>query len=148
MSAAVPIVSEVSAPHPWRILRELAHVTLQWHEGGKMGRVNHASQTVSLRRGMSWEERRCSLLHELLHLENGPQPLGLKDKEEESVRRATARIMLPDIRAVGEALAWAHTPMEAAEELGVDLYVLRKRLRHLHPSELAYLERRLAAAEY
>ena len=56
--------------------------------------------------------------------------------------------MLPDIRAVAEAMAWAHTPMEAAEELGVDLYVLRKRLRHLHPSERGYLERRLADAEY
>ncbi|NYD39953.1 hypothetical protein [Nocardioides panaciterrulae] len=134
-------------PHPWRQLRELAHVTLQWHEGGKMGQVDHGTQTVSLRLGLTWEERRCTLLHELLHLDNGPQPFGLKAKEEETVRRQTAREMLPDIWQVGEALAWAHTPMEAAEELGVDLYVLRKRLRHLHPSELHYLERRLAQAE-
>lgn len=141
-------LSAMTLPHPWRRLRELAHVTLEWHEGGRMGVAHHGSQTVSLRRGMTYEERRCTLLHELLHLDNGPQPFGLKAKEEEAVRRETARVMLPDIRAVGEAIAWAHTPMEAAEELGVDLYVLRKRLRHLHPSERGYLERRLADAEY
>jgi hypothetical protein len=142
------MVSPVTLPHPWRRLRELAHVTLQWHEGGKMGRVDHGTQTVSLRLGMTYGERRCTLLHELLHLDNGPMPYGLRGKEEELVRRQTAREMLPDIRVVGEAMAWAHTPLEAAEELGVDIFVLRKRLRHLHPSERHYLERRLTQAEY
>lgn len=144
LSTPVLNLPSVSLPHPWRRLRDLAHVTLLWHDGGKMGAVSHAGQTVSLRLDLTWEERRCTLMHELLHLANGPQPYGLRGKEEESVRRATARIMLPDIRAIGEALAWAHTPEEAAEELGVDLYVLRKRIRHLHPSERGYLERRLA----
>lgn len=148
LSDPVFTLVEVSLPHPWRRLRELAHVELRWHEGGKMGRADHADQAVSLRLDMTYAERRCTLLHELLHLDNGPQPRGLKAKEEESVRRRTARIMLPDIRVVGEALAWAHTPMEAADELGVDFYVLRNRLRHLHPSERHYLERRLADAEY
>ena len=150
MSALTPtvtIVTPVQMPHPWRRLRELADVTLRWHQGGPMGWTHHASQTISLREGMTYEERRCSIQHELLHIGNGPQPLGLAGKEEESVRRETARIMLPNVRMVGEALAWSHTLEEAAYELDVDIYVLRKRLRHLHPAERAYLKQRLEYAE-
>jgi hypothetical protein len=43
----------------------------------------------------------------------------------------------------GEALAWAQDEHEAAEELGVDVGVLRDRLRWPHPSERHYLTRRL-----
>ncbi|TCJ23053.1 hypothetical protein [Nocardioides jejuensis] len=129
--------------NPWRRLRELAHVTLLWHDGGSMGHTSHRFQAISLRRGMTWAERRCTVQHELLHLERGWQPLGLRAKDEELVRRETSRLMLPSIETVGEAIAWSHSIEEAADELGVDVYVLRKRLRHLHPAERHYLSRRL-----
>ncbi|WP_091125510.1 hypothetical protein [Nocardioides terrae] len=128
---------------PWRRLQEQPHVRLVSHEGGAMGWADHVRQTVSLRAGMTWAERRCTLLHELLHLDRGPQPPGLRAKDEEAVRRQTARELLPDVRAIGEALAWAPCLSEAAEELGVDVFVLRKRLRHLGTSERSYLSRRL-----
>lgn len=140
LSGVAPSVREVI--NPWRLLRDLAHIELRWHEGGPMGRTFHAEQVISLRRGMTWEERRCTVQHELLHVERGPQPRGLRAKDEETVRRETARLMLPDVKVVAEALAWAHNLDEAAEELGVDTYVLRKRLRHLHPAERAWLHRR------
>jgi len=114
------------------------------HDGGRMGRALHGIGAITVRNDLSWASFCCTVLHEALHLLNGPQPRGLKAHEEEWVRRQTAREMLPDIRHLGEVLAWASNPMEAADELGVDIYVLRKRIRHLHPAERGYLERRLA----
>lgn len=143
MSAVTPTVTPVPLPHPWRRLRELAHVTLAWHEGGPMGLTTHSTATVSLRRGLTWEERRCTLQHELIHIEDGPVPVGLREKDEERVRRATALRMIPDIRPVGDAIAWAHSEHEAAEELGVDVDVLEYRLRHMSPMERAWLRHRL-----
>ena len=129
--------------HPWRMLRNAEHVLLDWHDGGPMGRAIFATDTISLRRGLTWAERRCTVIHELLHLSRGPVSECRGPAEEEAVRRETARIMLPDVRALGEAIAWAHDEHEAADELGVDVDVLRYRLRHLHPAERGYLRDRL-----
>ena len=146
MSAVVPTVSPMTV-HPWRALRECVRVSLEWHATGPMGWARHSTQTVSLRRDLTWEQRRCTLQHELIHLERGPVPRGWVDQEEERVRRETARRMIPDVRSLGEACAWALTEHEAADELGVDVQVLRYRLRHLHPAERGYLKRRLAARD-
>lgn len=133
--------------NPWRVLRDLVHVELRWHDGGPMGRTTHSDQVISLRRGMTYEERRCTIAHECQHIENGAQPYGLKAKEEERVRRDTALLMIPDIRPVGDAIAWALSEEEAAQELGVDIYVLRYRLKHMSPMEKAWLLNRLEAAD-
>lgn len=148
LSAPAPTVSAVhvpeSWPHPWRRLREqFAHVTLTWHDGGPMGLTVHSTATVSLRRGLSWEQRRCTLDHELDHIDAGPVPRGLREKHEETVRRATALRMAPDIRRVGDALAWSLSEDEAAQELGVDVPVLRYRLKHMSPQERAWMAARL-----
>lgn len=146
MSALAPTFGAVKV-HPWRGLRLRERITLAWHDGGPMGWARHSTQTVSLRRDLNYAERRCTLEHELLHLERGPVPVGWVAQDEERVRRETARRMLPDIRVVGEALAWATCEDEAADELGVDRYVLRYRLRHLHPAERGYLHNRLAEVD-
>lgn len=143
MSAAAPSLGAV-IPHPWRKLRLRELVTLVRHDGGPMGWARHSTQTISLRNDLTYAERRCTLEHELLHLERGPAPLGWVEQDEERVRRETARRMLPDIREVGEALAWATCEEEAADELAVDVPTLRYRLRHLHPAERGYLRHRLA----
>lgn len=141
MSAVAPSVS--CMVHPWRLLRASEHVLLEWHDDGPMGRTNHATDTISLRRGMTWAQRRCTVLHELLHLERGPVPIADAAREEEAVRRETARRMLPDIKPVAEAIAWASCMEECADDLGVDVAVLRYRLAHLHPAERGYLRTRL-----
>lgn len=132
-------------PHPWRRLRALTHVTLLWHDGGPKGLTNYADQTISLRRGMTQAERRSTALHECLHIERGPVLTTMVGKEEQRVERETARILLDDIRAIGEALAWAQDLNEAAEELWVDVELLTTRLANLHPAERGYLRRRLEA---
>lgn len=58
--------------------------------------------------------------------------------------REAARLLLPDVLTIADALAWAHTIEEAAEELWVDVDTLRARLRCLHPVERGYLTRALA----
>lgn len=129
--------------HPWRRLRDLDHVTLLWHDGGPMGLTNFINQTISLRRGMTYEQRRCTVLHEVLHIERGPVLTTLAGREELRVRKETARLILPDVRELARALVWARTPEEAAWELAVDLGVLRDRLRHLHPAERGFVRRAL-----
>lgn len=129
--------------HPWRRLRDLAHVRLLWHDGGPKGVTNFAAQTISLRRGMTQAERRSTVLHECLHVERGPVLTTLAAREELRVEKETARLLLPDVHRVGDALAWAHDLREAADELWVDEQLLRCRLEHLHPAERGYLKRRL-----
>lgn len=134
--------------HPWRRLRALADVRLLWHDGGVMGLTDFDAGTISIRRGMTWAERRSTILHECLHWERGPVLDTFADQEEERVCRESARQLLPDMVAVGEALAWSSEELpEAADELGVDVDTLRYRLRHLHPAERHYLTRRLSELE-
>lgn len=134
--------------HPWRRLRALGdQVELLWHDGGLMGETDFDDGTISIRRGMTQAERRSTCMHEVLHVERGPVPMGLVDREEYRVRKESARLLLPNIKVVGEAIAWAYDLDEAAEELWVDVGTLRVRLDHLHPAERAYLKRRLEELE-
>ena len=146
-SAPAPTLPRVGGIHPWRRLRELAGWTLQWHhpdDDPDRGFTLHDERIISLRADLTWAERRCTVLHEVLHAERGDTLAGvLHEREELAVRRETARLLLPSVRPLGEALAWALSPEEAADELCVDLGVLSDRLRWLHPAERHYLSRRL-----
>lgn len=83
-------------------------------------------------------------MHEVLHAERGPVPVGLADREELRVCRIAAQELLPDVRVIADALAWAQWDLEAAaEELWVDEDTLWVRLRHMnHPAERAYMHNR------
>jgi hypothetical protein len=133
--------------HPWRRLRELAHITLLWHDGGPMGETDFEANTISLRRGMTWAERRTTVLHECLHVERGPVLQSMYGREELRVEKETARLLLPDVHEIGDALAWAYDLHEAADELRVDVDLLRTRLEHLHPAERGYLKNRIEGDE-
>lgn len=147
-SFTVAPVSISSWVHPWRRLRALAHVDLVWHDKidcDDYGVTDFEANTISIRRDLDQAGRRSTVLHECLHIERGPTIEGvLAEREELRVRREAARILLPDIRAIGEALAWARDTAEAAFELWVDEDTLLDRIDNLHPSELHYLRRRLA----
>jgi len=132
--------------NPWRRLRALADWTLHWHDpvdDGRMGITRFAPRTISLRSDLTWAQRRCTILHECLHAEHGPVLTTHYGRHELQVRRETARLLLPDVRAIGDALAWALSNEEAAYELHVDVGVLADRLRWLHPAERGYLTKRL-----
>lgn len=135
--------------HPWRRLRALSHIELLWHDGGPMGETDFEAKTISLRRGMTWEERRSTVLHECLHVERGPVPMGLARREELLVEKATARLLLPSVKAIGDAYAWSQgDDYGAAAELGVDVGILWTRMKYMtHPAERAYLAKRFDEGE-
>lgn len=147
MSAGIATVPGMTGGlNPWRRLRELVGWTLRRHDpavDSRMGVTRFAAREISLRADLNWEERRCTILHECLHAERGPVTNSLVAREELRVRRETALLLLPDVLAIGEAFAWAHTVSEAAEELRVDVGVLLDRVGVLTPAERAYLTERL-----
>lgn len=132
--------------HPWRDFRTLIEWTLIWADlPDMMGVTCWNTRTITLDRGLLQAERRCTIAHEIEHARRGPvldEPV-LAAKEEAAIDAAVARklIALDDL---GEAVAWAHNLVEAADELWVDVPTLQARLEHLHPSERHYLRRRLA----
>lgn len=132
--------------HPWRLFRSLTDWTLEWRElpFGVWGQTCFQTNTVTLTLGLTQAERRCTIQHEMEHIHRGPIPVGREAHEEQIVDRRTARILLPDVREVGDALAWSPNLFVAAQELWVDEFVLGERLRSLHPSERHFLWRRLA----
>lgn len=109
-----------------------------------MGETDFEASTISIRRNLTWEERRCTVLHECLHVERGPVLLSLAEREELRVQKETARLLLPSVKAIGDAFAWSQgDEAGAAHELGVDVDVLRTRMKYMtHPTERAYLARR------
>lgn len=146
MSEAASTVLDMH--HPWRGFRDLVDWTLQWRPlpPGRLGVTNFAAMTVTLdpHQNDSQAKRRCTIAHESEHARRGPVPRHLQAREEETIDRNVARQLI-DVRALGEALAWASDEHEAADELWVDVDILRARLRGLHPAERHYLTRRLAA---
>lgn len=111
-----------------------------------MGETDFEAGVISLRRGMTYEERRSTVLHECIHVERGPAPITFAEREELLVEKQTACELLPHVKAIAEAFAWAQGDIVgAAYELGVDVDVLRTRMKYMtHPAERAYLARRFA----
>ena len=81
--------------HPWRRLRDRPDWLLEWDmlPPGLMGSTCHRRRVITLDLRLSQAERRCTIAHELEHVERGPMPSDpiLAAREEESIERAVAR---------------------------------------------------------
>src|SRR5689334_17993855 len=121
--------------HPWGAFAKLIDWTLHFTHlpGDLLGVTDFNAKTVTLDSRLTQAERRCTIAHETEHIHRGPVPPGLYDREEGRVDRIACRRLLPDVKVIGEAMAWARDIEEAADELWVDEATLRTRLRHLHP---------------
>jgi hypothetical protein len=131
---------------PWCRFSELTEWTLRWAElpPGVMGTTCHATRTVTLALGMSQAERRCTIAHETEHIERGPVPPHEVQREELLIDRRVARLLVPSLPELVDALAWAGGHLEtAADALWVDEYLLQVRLGALTAPERAYTARRL-----
>lgn len=150
MTVSVGALTVADMFHPWRLLRSLENVTLAWHDHGPAGKTHFASQTVSLRRGMTQAERRAVLAHELQHVDRGPCQRLNVGKEELAVAKQAAYQLLPSVRAIADAYVANQGDLEAtADDLWVDVATLRIRLEHMtHPAERAYMKRRLEQEEW
>lgn len=99
---------------------------------------------IWLCRRLNQARRRCTLTHEIVHLERGPvptDPAGLA-REERTVSRLAARRLITT-EQLAAALSWTRDPHQLADELWVDLPTLRARMDALDPVEVADLEHRL-----
>jgi hypothetical protein len=134
---------------PWRRFGELTDWTLRWAElpPGVMGETCHRTRTVTLALGMSQAERRCTIAHETEHVLRGPVLPHESRHEELRIDRTIARLLVPDVHELVDALSWAGGHLEsAADALWVDDYLLQVRLTTLTDAERAYARRRLASA--
>lgn len=134
--------------HPWRVLRT------QHSDVDVSCRCRLPDRIMGLQRGrriwINWiltqVERRCTLTHELVHLERGPVPAEprARAREEKTVSELAARRLIP-IAALIDAYRWcpAGVPAELADELWVDIPTLRTRMASLDPFEVAELEHHL-----
>lgn len=108
---------------------------------GVWGLTDWSTKTVTLDKRLGQAQRRSAIAHETEHILRGPA-VGYREREELAVEKATARKLI-DIKDLGEALAWSQNLYEVADDLWVDSETVEVRLKHLHPSERAYLLRRL-----
>lgn len=97
--------------------------------------------TIVLDERLSNAEKRCALMHELVHraMEDDPDlPDHLDNVQERRCRETTARALV-DIFDLGEAMQWSEDPHELADHLVVDVETLNDRLSDLTADEAGYL---------
>lgn len=121
--------------HPWRDLRDREDVTVFWRDmpGGLLGATN--GRDIWMDRRQLQVERRCTLTHELVHLDLGHEEC--QDvKTEAMVRRITARRLITLDQLV-EVARWALSLEEAADAMWVTPEVLADFIHSLAPAERA-----------
>lgn len=135
--------------HPWRRMRDLGPSwRLEWSadlDDDTYGYTDFEEQKIVLREGMSFEERRSSITHEIEHVHRGPASRCDVVREELRVDRSSSRLLLCSVRDIADALVWHHGDYErVAADLWVDVWTLETRLGALWRREQEYLTRRLA----
>ena len=109
-------------------LAESMGVTLRRHNGGKKGWYDHATRTISTRRGMSIQQYRSVLAHELGHAVHGDTPTGNGHFDQRQERRADeyAAQLLITPADFETAAIWHHGHLPAiADELEVTKHLLK-----------------------
>lgn len=132
--------------HPWRALRLLPHITVEWSKSVARGRVD--GRTITLHPLLTQAERRSTLAHELVHLERGPAPPHLVAREELIVEEIASR-RLVDLDDLAGAIVWhdGHAHDSMADDLWVDRGILLARIRSLDDEERAYIDEIVARRE-
>lgn len=133
-------------PDPYEWLRTLPHITLLIARlpGTEKGRWYPETDTIVLDDRLTQVERRCTLMHELVHQLRGDDSVDddwFGRRQERGCDEITARLMIP-IEDLGEAQLWGRLPLDLAETLGVDIPTLITRVATLTPQERAYLKQR------
>jgi hypothetical protein len=98
-------------------------------------------QRIWLCRTLNQARRRCTLTHELIHIERGIIPTDARGqaREEKAVTVEAARRLIV-IDALVDALRETRDPHLLADALWVDMPTLRARMASLDPVETAQLE--------
>lgn len=132
---------------PWRHLRALHDIDLTFTDDDALlddadaryyATVDRILMDKRLERQV---ERRCVLVHEVGHAIRRDLPCGderLDERQEAAVEQWAARQLI-ELPALADALRWSDDREEVADELWVTPELLDVRIRHLHPSERAWL---------
>jgi hypothetical protein len=126
---------------PWRDLADNhphIRVVLVPMRGDLLGELREAGLVIALRSGTTAAQRRCTLTHELVHLERGIRECGpWQQREELAVHREAARRLIPMGALLRGVTVAAHSSGTGllADELGVDSDTLDVRLASLNRSE-------------
>lgn len=132
------------------VLAALPGVTIERERIADDGEYSHHGRRIFVRHGLRGPEWVVAVAHEAVHALRGDVPCcspELEARQEAIVNRDAARLLI-DIRDLAEAAAaLAGDPHAIADELGVTYEVVRLRVQHLHPSERAFLKRRLEHTE-
>lgn len=114
---------------------------------GYLGWWDPEARTIWLDRDLDQTERRCTLLHELVHARRGDVACAdpvLDARQEARVERECAQSLVPG-ESLAEAVRWSRDPHEVAEALGVDIDTLTVRLIRLSAAERARLDEVVSA---
>jgi hypothetical protein len=120
--------------HPWRRLRARPDVEVFWRalRGPRLGATDGA-EVIVLRPDLTQVQRRCTVAHELAHIELEHRD-GCTPAEETAARRLAARWLI-DLEHLLDAYRWAEELEEVADCLWVDVDTLRARLDGLNDHE-------------
>lgn len=135
---------------PWADVREnwpQVRVVIEPMTGDLLGEVREGGLLIALRAGTSSGQRRCTLTHELIHLERGILDCGpWLQREEVHVHTEVSRRLIPlaTLAAAIRALGGADDPAALAQWLEVDSETLAMRLSGLSAIERRTLRRSLA----
>ncbi len=135
--------------HPWRLLRDrhpdIDVLCTRDLTGDFLGEWR-STGGLELCSTLTQAERRCTLTHEIVHVERGPVPDDerLAQREEAIVDRITA-CRLIELDHLVDALAWNRWRVDAdtAGELWVDLPTLLIRVKNLTDDERRYIDAEL-----
>ena len=143
--------SSTAVPYdPWVDLRQNwphVKVVIERMTGDLLGEVRDDGKVIALRADTSAAQRRCTLTHELVHLERGILDCGPWLQREESLVHAEVSlrlIPLASLAAAIRALGGAEDSAALAQWLDVDSETLATRLSRMSSAERRMLRRLLA----
>lgn len=124
---------------PWRKFPAVDHVVVEWAGAPAMERfdmdedpdITPVPELIDKR--VLFAQRRCSLAHELEHLDRGDDAC-LDDRAENMIRLSVARKLIPWHDLI-DGVAAGLTADDLADALAVTEEVLTDRIRFLHPAE-------------
>ncbi|QPK80784.1 ImmA/IrrE family metallo-endopeptidase [Schaalia sp. ZJ405] len=132
--------------HPWRALRERTDLALVWTNNLPMGVLGVTDgQRIYMTPRQLQAERRCTLTHELVHVERGHEGCQPVAVERQVCVEAARRLI--EIDSLVDAVVWGRSPEEIADELWVDVDTLLVRLDSLTERERILVNEALAARD-
>lgn len=129
--------------NPWRYLRD-RHPDVHVHCTHHLVRPSlgewDGRRLVHLDGRLQQTERRCTLAHELVHLERGP--CDPEDAREEQLVHELAARLLVTLDQLVDAILWGQGQPDP-DELWIDPATLLARVRALTDDERTYIDRRM-----